>query len=295
MAVCAYDAGAASHLAAWLSPFKPQLRLCLAGPAQRLFGPQIETHSLEATLAEAKVLITGTGWESDLEHEARRLACKRRIPSVAVLDHWLNYRERFQRNGEEVLPNQLWVADAEAESLARTTFPNLPVLRLPNRWLEDLSQTVNQVRRNPIQKPARRLLYLLEPIRVRWNHHSGEPGELQGLNYWIRQVPQLIEQGWIAPQEQLENLALRPHPSEPRSKYNEWIDGASAHWPVTLDKTSSLAEALAWADACFGCETQALVAAMACGLPAFSTIPPWAPTCRLPQATLRHLSQLAEA
>ena len=299
VAVCAHDAGAASHLAAWLAPHKPQLRPCLAGPARSLFaarlGPLPE-HSLESSLEGACLLISGSGWSSDLEHNARALARQRGIASVAVLDHWVNYRARFKRGGEEVLPDQLWVADAEAQALAQASFPELPVLQLPNHWLAELSQAVASTRSQPAQQPARRLLYLLEPIRVPWpdGPWEDEPGELQGLRYWLEQLPRLAEQGWIAPREQLEALALRPHPSEPAGKYGALIAEAGSHWPIRLDPSPSLAAALAWADITFGCETQALVAALACDLPAFSTVPPWAPSCRLPQAALHHLSRLEE-
>jgi len=305
VAVCAHDAGAASHMAAWLAPLQPQLRLCLAGPAKQLFNARLGSltspkRTLEQALDGAQVLISGTGWASDLEHQARQLARQRGIPSVAVLDHWLNYRERFQRDGEEVLPDQLWVADAEAAALAKAAFPNLPVLQLPNHWLAGLCGTVQVIRccaagHPQPRRPARRLLYLLEPIRVPWSQGPGgesEAGEVQALRYWLQQLPHLIDQGWVAPQAELEALALRPHPSEPAGKYDALIAEAASCWPIELDRAPALAEALAWADAAFGCETQALVAAMACNLPAFSTVPPWAPPCRLPQATLHHLSRL---
>jgi hypothetical protein len=242
------------------------------------------------------MLISGSGWSSDLEHNARVLARERGIPSVAVLDHWVNYRVRFERGGEEVLPDQLWVADAEAQALAQDVFPELPVLQLPNHWLSELSRAVASTRLHPPQQPAQRLLYLLEPIRVPWpdGRLAEEPGELQGLRYWLDQLPSLAEQGWIAPSEQLEALALRPHPSEPAGKYDALIAEVGGRWPIRLDPSPSLAISLAWADITFGCETQALVAALACGLPAFSTVPPWAPPCRLPQAALRHLSQQEE-
>ena len=71
----------------------------------------------------SSVVITGTGWSSDLEHQARKLAFSRNIPSVAVLDHWVNYRERFKRNGTSQLPGELWVSDAEAATFG---FPNVP-------------------------------------------------------------------------------------------------------------------------------------------------------------------------
>ncbi len=306
VAVCAHDAGAASHMAAWLAPLQPQLRLFLAGPAKPLFRARLGAATrcfptLEEALAGAQVLISGTGWASDLEHQARRLARQRDIPSVAVLDHWLNYRERFQREGGELLPDALWVADAEAAALATASFPNVPVLQLPNHWLEGLCSTVQALRSktNPQpRQPARRLLYLLEPIRVPWSQGPGgtsEAGEIQGLRYWLQQLPHLIEQGWVAPQRELEALALRPHPSEPVGKYDALIAEAASRWPIQLDRTPVLAEALAWADAAFGCETQALVAAMACTLPAFSTVPPWAPPCRLPHVKLHHLSRVRAA
>lgn len=306
MAVCAHDAGAASHMAAWLAPLQPQLRLCLSGPAEPLFRARLESatgsfQNLEEAIAGAQVLISGTGWACDLEHQARQLARQRGIPSVAVLDHWLNYRERFQREGEEVLPDALWVADAEATALAKAAFPNLPVLQLPNHWLDGLCTVVQAIRSNgnpQPRRPARRLLYLLEPIRMPWSQGPAdvlEAGEFQGLRYWLQQLQHLIEQGLVAPQHELEALWLRPHPSEPLGKYDAFIAEAAAAWPIQLDPAPGLAEALAWADVAFGCETQALVAAMACNLPAFSTVPSWAPSCRLPQASLHHLSQLEGA
>ena len=297
-------------MAAWLESVQPQLRLCLGGPAEPLFKARLgfttgSFYTLEETLDGAQVLISGTGWASDLEHRARRLALQRGIPSVAVLDHWLNYRERFQWDGEEVLPDQLWVADAQAAALAKAAFPNLPVLELPNHWLECLCKEVKVIRSgargdHPSQphRPARRLLYLLEPIRVPWSKGpagAAEAGEFQGLRYWLQQVPRLIDQSWVAPQAELEGLALRPHPSEAAGKYDTLIAEAAATWPIQLDPAPGLAEALAWADAAFGCETQALVAAMACDLPAFSTVPPWAPPCRLPQSSLLHICHTTHA
>ena len=64
---------------------------------------------LESAIDGATVLISGTGWQSDLEHISRKLAYGKGIPSVGVLDHWVNYLPRFERRAEVVLPDQLWV------------------------------------------------------------------------------------------------------------------------------------------------------------------------------------------
>lgn len=297
VAVCAHDAGAASHMSAWLTPYQDQIRPCLEGPARTLFENQLGPlphHCLESSIENACLLISGTGWSTDLEHKARVLARQRGIPSVAVLDHWVNYRERFTFGGEEMLPDQLWVADADAMKMAQFVFPELPVLLLPNQWLIDLSQSVVKLRQYSPMHPARRLIYFLEPIRAPWTGGpwDNETGELQGVRFWLDKLPLLSKNGWIAPLEKLEKLVLRPHPSEPPGKYNAIISEVSNHWPIHLDRSPSLEAALAWADMAFGCETQALVAAIACGLPACTTIPPWAPSCRLPQLKLNHLKLL---
>lgn len=284
-------------MAAWLTAYQAQIRPCLEGPALNLFesqfGPLLQ-HSLQDSLESARLLISGTGWSTDLEHNSRVLARQRGIPIVAVLDHWVNYRSRFNFRGAEVLPDQLWVADPDAKALAQTDLPEVPVLQLPNQWLDDLRKSVVNLRLNPPKKPAHRLLYLLEPIRAPW---SGGPwdedkGEIQGVRFWLEKLPLLAKRGWITPLDQVEELLLRPHPSDPPGKYDDLIREASRHLPIRLDRSPTLGTALAWADIAFGCETQALVAALACGIPAFSTIPLWAPSCRLPQNTLHHLSQL---
>ena len=292
-------------MAAWLAPLKHQLRLFLAGPSNSLFRARLGDSTdffptLEETLAGAQVLISGTGWQSDLEHRARLLAHQLGIPSIAVLDHWSNYCERFRREGVEVLPDALWVADEEAAALATAAFPNVPVVQLPNHWLESLSSAVQDFRSSnegipQPRRPASRLLYLLEPIRAAWSQSSKnalEAGEFQSLRYWLQQLPRLSDEGWVVPFSELEALVLRPHPSEPIDKYDSFIAEASSYWPIKLDSSLGLAESLAWADAAFGCETQALVAAMECNIPAFSTLPPWAPSCRLPQKSLHHLNRI---
>ena len=286
----AHDAGAARLLQSWITPLGPQLRFCLDGPALSLFeaerGP-MQKLNLQESLQGCHLLISGSGWSSTLEYDSRCLAAALGIPSIAVLDHWVNYLQRFQRRGETVLPDGLWVADSEAAALAHRLLPGIPITQLPNHWLEMLQHGVQRERqqlgRTGAMTPAKNLLYLLEPLR---DHSSGLPNgeEFIALDYWITKLPDLIASGLVAEREQLQ-LRLRPHPSETPGKYNTWITQQRDHWPVMLDHS------LAQADLTFGCETQALVAAIVCDLPAFSTLPPSAPPCRLPHSQLQHLWQ----
>ena len=284
-------------MAGWLAPHKDRLRLYVRGPAQSLFAEQlgpVEEHSLNSCMEGANLLISGSGWGSDLEHNARLIARAQGIPIVAVLDHWVNYRSRFERNGHQVLPDLLWVADPEAKMIAETTFEGIPIEELPNQWLEQITHTVKLERKRPPQQPARRLLYLLEPIRVSWPKQDliDEPGELQALRHWLSKLPRLADRGWIAPLHKLEQILLRPHPSETEDKYMDFISRSMKHLPIELDDSPTLAKSLAWTDIAFGCETQALVAAVACGITSFSSIPPWGHKCTLPQKQLLHIRYL---
>ena len=299
VAVVAHDAGAARLLLSWLEPLDKQLRFYLEGPALEMLRkdrPQAQNEkNVETCLSQCQLLLSGTGWSSNLEHHARSIAQKQKMKSVAVIDHWVNYPQRFKRNDNQVLPQGIWVADEEAAILARQQFPTQWVQQLENKWMIQLKKEVRtyQTRRNPEgpQSPATQLLYLLEPLRDRT---SGEQngGEFEALEYWLAQLEELIHIELVNPRKDKLQLRLRQHPSEPTNKYNEWIEKHRDEWSIALDKCQSLPESLGSTDMVFGCETQALVAALTCEIPAFSTLPPEFPTNRLPHKQLRHLNMI---
>ena len=123
VAVVCHDAGAANIILSWLSAAGLDgCRIYLKGPAAQLWSLRLPVSALADTLKAAlwgcETLISGTGWESDLEHRARLLARDRTINSIAVLDHWVNYAQRFERGGVTVLPDEIWVTDDYARARA---------------------------------------------------------------------------------------------------------------------------------------------------------------------------------
>ncbi|KQW99910.1 hypothetical protein ASC94_30700 [Massilia sp. Root418] len=307
-AVVAHDAGAANHILAWLRGSDAAALLpSMAGPAlqawrrERGDTPQL---GLEQAVAGAQTVLTGTGWASDLEHAARRLARQQGKHSIAVLDHWTNYRERFERGGEQVLPDELWVSDRHALALARRLFPAIPVRQQPNAYLDGLVAEVHACERaataalasaaataaqqaGTAPQPAR-VLYVLEPIRQAWGELS-EPGEFAALDFFIAGLDRLQ----LGPQV---DIRLRPHPSDPPGKYDAWLARQNAIPPegvtLALDSAATLAQALAWSQAVAGCQTYAMVVALAAGRRVVSSVPPWAPRCVLPHPDIIQLSDL---
>jgi hypothetical protein len=279
VAVVCHDAGAANLILPWLSAGGTEPLLpAMAGPAAALWTARFGTRatlSVEEAIEQAAAVLTGTGWATDVEHRARKLARERRVHSVAVIDHWVNYRERFVRAGEEVLPDEIWVTDEYALDLARREFTGVPITLKPNLYLEEQVATAP-----PLQTNDQDVLFVAEPVRGEWA--SAIPGEFQSLDYFVTRRDLL----GIRPDA---TLRLRPHPSDPLGKYDEWV---LRHPGVRLDASPNLAEALGGVRWVVGCESYALVVALHAGRQAVSALPPWAPACRLPHREIVRLAGL---
>lgn len=281
-AVVCHDAGAANIVLAGLAATgRDDWRAYMRGPAEKLWKlayPNVTTcDTLQTTLAGVELLVTGTGWGSDIEHEARRLARSRGVRSVAVIDHWVNYAERFVRGGETVWPDEFWVTDDYALELARRTFPGEMVVRVPNLYVEAQLRDIARVER----ADAPELLYVLEPMRTDWGR--GTQGEFQALDYFVDCLPRLR-----LPPETV--IRLRPHPSDAAGKYDRWIAG-HRNLNIQLDGTISIAQSLGRSAWVAGCESFALILALMAERKVYCTLPPWAPSCRLPHEGLVHLGR----
>ncbi len=283
VAVVCHDAGAANIILAELQA-DPACRVLpvIQGPALKLWQalrrgkPVLD---LDNALDQARSLLSGTGWASDLEHRARQGARARGLPSAAVIDHWVNYEARFEREGRVVLPGEIWVTDDDALALAGRTFPGLPVRRRDNLYLQAQAEAITQA---GAEQPGR-VLYLLEPIRFSWPGLA-QAGEFEALDFLAAHLNKL---GASQPVQ----LRLRPHPSDAPGKYDAWL-AAHPQLAATLDDSPTLAAAIAAAQWVVGCETAALPVALGAGKKAASTLPPAAPRCRLPHQGLLHLRDL---
>lgn len=280
--VC-HDIGSANIIfSALLETGRSDWRPFLLGPAkiawQKLF-PNIKIFAtLEEALDKSNFLITGAGWGSDVEHEARKLAHKSNLMTIAVVDHWINYEERFIREDEKILPNEIWVADKYAFIVANKIFKDIPIQQIPNLYLEGELKDLPTIGR--IENPE--LVYMLEPTRTNWGR--SEPGEFQALDYFMDKLPLLnLPKGTP--------IKLRPHPADEAHKYDQWIMRQSRN-KVVLDLSCSVSEALVNAKWVVGCESSALIIALIAGREVYCSLPPWAPPCRLPHDGLRYLSEL---
>jgi hypothetical protein len=256
----------------------------MEGPALSLsidvLSQETYASNLDVALQKIGIVITGTGWASDLEYTARSLAKQRGVYSIAVLDHWVNYAERFNRSGKIVLPDELWVVDEYAMEIARQTFPGIPISLKQDLYA---NQQLKQVL--PLSDVIyNELLYLLEPARSDWGY--GEAGEFQALRYFFSHLPNL----GLPDNTQ---IRLRSHPSDSPGKYNEFL--SMEHTNSVILDTGSLPEALSRSKWVAGCQTYALTLALKAGRTVYGTLPPWAPPCVLPHKGLIHIKDFANS
>lgn len=278
LAIVANDAGAANIILAWVSEKDlPDIRAVMTGPAADLwkarFGDAPCASSIDEALDGAATLLSGTGWASDLEHRARKAARALVLPSVAVIDHWVNYPDRFIRNGETVLPDLVWVTDSYALAEARRALPGTPSEERPNLYLSSQADAAGPV------PPAGDVLFVTEPARSDWGR--GRAGEFQALDYFMahREAAGLGAR----------RVRVRPHPSDPAGKYDAWL---SANPGTALDRSPDMASGLRSASTVVGMNSFAMVIALAAGRQTICALPPWAPPCRLPHEGVFHLSGL---
>ena len=286
LAVVCHDAGAAQLILPWLEPATRDVRACLQGPARALwqqhFGTVGLVDDLGRALDGAALMLTGTSLVASLEHQARLLAATRGLHSAAVVDHWIHYAARFQRDGHRVLPDEIWVCDAEAFALAAATFPGHDVRLQPNTHLR---AEVERMAPSPDPQRHPAVLLLPEPVGSDWGR--GTPGEEQALDFLVAQSHRLRLRHPLT-------LRLRPHDSDAPGRWDAWISRHAAAHDVELDRSATLAEALDGVAWVAGLESTALVLALATGRRAVCLQPPWAPRARLPQRGLIHLRDLLE-
>ena len=285
LTVVCHDAGGANQIIAMLRDHHLaalEVRAVMQGPALNLWRNAFPDFpcdpDLQKALHASGSLLSGTGWASDLEHLARQRAKDLNIPSIAVLDHWVNYPQRFARHGVTILPDMIWVTDTDAEKLATTEFPATPVQLVPNRYLDSQLAQLNGI--DKLLEPH--LLFVCEPALSNWGRDMA--GEFQALQYFLSQLHRFdIPVGT--------RILLRPHPSEAPGKYTSWIEQNSAH-NIYLDESIDLISAMRNAQWIVGCQSYAMAVALSAGRQVYSALPPWAPPCRLPQSGIIHLKSL---
>lgn len=205
------------------------------------------------------IILYATSWQNHIEYYFLEYAKTNKIPSVAFLDNWTNFRERFgypSLNWRDNFPDFIATHDEESEKKAKKY--NLPnIIALKNYALKKQLETS----RSTDAKQNHTLLFLSEPTtKVALKTYKD-------ANYWgfdERDVFKSI----LKNQKKLhcQNIVVRLHPSDKEDIYKQIS-------PHTTISNTSLEEDIAHAKIIIGIDSSALRLAYLLGKKVIAFIP----------------------
>lgn len=275
--VVSHGAGGAEVISSWVKKHSEfRYNFLLEGPALKIFRrkiPRIQFVTREfmhSNIQNFDLILTGTGWESDLEKIAIVLSRKHGIKVAAYLDHWTGYQERFILDNRMMLPDEIWVGDRYAYDLAKSTFPGCQVRLEPNLYFEELLDSIRNVTPHYEDKKGIRILYVCEPTSIVAQKKYGDPRywgytEFEALDGYLEYAARLAKD--------IEKIRVRLHPSEQYGKYQAIINKYRETYEIEESWDRPLIEDCAWADWIVGCQSMAMVIGVLLKKPVFSCIP----------------------
>jgi hypothetical protein len=293
-AVVSHDAGGAEVLSSYIRQHNIHCNYCLSGPALKIFQKklgEIKIISSKEAIDHSDSLLCSTSWQSDLEWESIKIAKECNKKSIAFLDHWGNYRERFIRKGETSLPDEIWVGDSQAKVLANKVFPEVIIKQIENPYFTEIKTELSVIAKSSKRyKTGLSILFVSEPLREHGIEGFGNElhwgyTEEEGLRYLLTNL--------YVFNNKVERIVIRPHPSEAIDKYNWTI--SEYNLPIENGGRKTLLEEIVECDVIVGFQTMALVIGILARKRVISCIPEGGKACNLPLPEIEHLQYLVNA
>ena len=287
VSIFAHDIGAANHIFSWIDnkDLTPrEVYFCLAGPAKQAFlklGTDFPLSSFSEAFEKGTVILTGTGWGSNLEFDALKRAKDEGIETISVVDNWISFKSdknRFIRKNLEVLPNQIWTISEEIKKEICGSYENISVVVKENSYLK------NQVLSIDVEKIQSylKILFLMEPRGKRYENPE-VLGEFKAFDYFLSNIDLLTL-------NQEYQIIIKPHPSDEKGKYSSLLK--KENFNIQVDENSELSDLITWANIVVGMESYAMRIALESGRRVYSSLPPGLEITSLRDSRVIRLSEL---
>ncbi len=285
IALICHDSGAANSLIYFIKKLKKDVFPSMHGPAKKIWiknFPENKIYSIKEAICNSDTVLSGTGWGSDIEHNARIKASELGLNSIALIDHWTDYKGRFIRDGIEQLPNTILVCDKYAKAKAKKCFPGINIIEIPNYYLLHESELARRSNFAIKNKSIKHVLIIMEPLR-QYLHGNTTSIEFLSIDYFMDNLHKLD----ISFESTI--FRLRRHPSESRNKYSNIIE---KYTNMNLAEDVPLHEDIGWSDLVVGLQSFALIVAVKSGVSTVSILPPGAKKCVLPYPEIKSLQEM---
>jgi len=290
VAIISHDAGGAEILCNWLVRQSHPYVLAVDGPAKNIFEKKIgsfDNLSVEEAVQKSDWVLTGTSWQSNVEIDAIEIARKQKKKSASFLDHWVHYRQRFEKGDDLILPDEIWVGDKDAQRIACETFPDSQIRLEPNPYFEDVRKQVQERSQNTTNENNPSILFLCAPLREHAKMKFGDERywgftEEDAVEYFLKNIE--------AVNHPTNNVVLRPHPSEGTGKYDWAIEKFGSN--ISIGGKVDLLDDIAKADTIVGYNSMAMVIGLIAGKRIINAIPPGRIVNTLPMVEIEQFNDL---
>tara|TARA_B110000259_G_C13969137_1_gene383967 strand:- start:334 stop:1212 length:879 start_codon:yes stop_codon:yes gene_type:complete len=272
--IASYDAGGANIINSMIKHFSNHIFLSHTdGPALDIFNAD-NTQREKSEIAFFKkidLLILGTGG-TDFEKSLLQKAVKKNITTISILDHFVNFSDRFLLKNEITYPHYCFVVDEPALQIAKKELkPYKNIYLCKNYYIEFMKNELN----NNIKIDSEKVLYILEDIKEDWGN---EPAwYLAFKNFYYN---------FFKKNPNLKSIIVRPHPKDKLEKYIE----LTKYEEVIFDTNISQLDSLNVVKKVIGIESYFLYLAKELGFDVYSSIPTNIRSPRLPKNTYKTIS-----
>ena len=211
------------------------------------------------------VAVTGTSATATLEHGVWDAARRLGIPSVAIVDAWINLSLRFRRTTDGGgQPDVICTIDDESRrelELLEEISARIEVVGQPH--LERVADSVASRRRLP--EAEARFVYFSEPM-------TQGPGEFHRVGYDQFTVVERLLPG-LAGIDAV-SLVIKPHPNESAQCWDDWLAGTTVAEEIRVSiATGDALDLMAEAHGVMGLASMALIESSLAGIPTLALQP----------------------
>ena len=254
--IVAYDAGGANILNALIRRFSGiNFFILINGPAKKIFDCSnviIITDEI-FFLNNVDLVLLGTG-ASSFEKGLLVKAKNHKLLTASILDHFVNYKERFCFNNTLHVPDYCFVCDTYSLDLAKKELrPYNKIYLCENYQITHMKNYISE-----INKDANAVMYVLENIKENWKKDY-LPWEISFNNFY--------ENFFLS--SKFDQIIVRPHPKDNPVIY----ESLKKYKEVVFDFNISPLPSLNKVNTVIGIESYLLYLAHGCGFKVYTSLP----------------------
>jgi hypothetical protein len=191
--------------------------------------------------------------------------------TITILDHWVNYQERFILNKKIWLPDEIWTCDKFAFQIAKKKFLNQKVKLIPNFYIQRIRKKYLLFKKRKKYVNNKSILYLGSPISKNSISNFNNKNyfgytEKDSIDFFFKKIKKGIYKNY--------SVRFRPHPSEKPKDYKWIIEKYGSENSISISNNFELYKDIFESNLVVGCNSMALViAAIACNKKSINAIP----------------------